>query len=80
MRKRERSVTVEGWTFTGEDGGAYVDITPKGCLTAIDAIWVAGEGVQDADWLRDLGRAWLVENRPNLAGYIEQSRWYDAAR
>jgi hypothetical protein len=74
---RQASAVVEGWRFTGYEGGVYVDVQPPGCRTAIEAVWVAGEPVTDPSYLSDLGREWLTQNRPNLAGYIESARWYD---
>jgi hypothetical protein len=72
------SVIVNGWRFTGYPNGVYVDVTPPGCRTAIEAVYVGGEPVQDRTYLGELGSEWLKVNHRNLQGYIESAAWYDA--
>lgn len=79
MMSKGTSVIVEGWRFTGYPAGVYVDVTPPGCRTAVEAIYAGGEPLQDRGYLSELGREWLKENRPNLGGYLATAQWYDRA-
>lgn len=75
--------TINGWTFE-RVSGAYIDITPPGCSTAVEVIncWNYAEGRADIPdtlpALRTAAREWLDEiNKHDERAYINAARGHD---
>jgi hypothetical protein len=69
-------VVVDGWRFSGEVGGVYVDIFPPACRTAVDVMNVAGVDLS-REVLHKLAADWLKEYADDLPEYVRVARWYD---
>ena len=81
-----KRTTINGWTFE-RVSGAYIDITPPGCSTAVEVIncWNYAEGRADIPdtlaALRTAAREWLADiTDHDAACYTEAARDHDRIR